>query len=68
MKKHRKSEVPTKADIAASLRKLSEKAQETAVQMDFYGGMAPWARHSGELLGAAGILREWANEIERGET
>lgn len=53
-------------DIAAQLRWLSEHMTDIATSMDYYGGMAPWAKHGGELAGAAMICREWAAEIATG--
>jgi hypothetical protein len=56
--------VTTRAELAARLRALSAEMVEIAVEMDYFGGLAPWARHGLELAGAAGIAREWAEEIE----
>lgn len=44
---------------------LSEHMADIAVSMDYYGGLAPWARHARDLMGAAGICQEWADEIEK---
>lgn len=51
-------------DIAAQLRWLAEHMTDIAANMDYYGGMAPWAHHGEQLAGAAMICREWAGEIE----
>ncbi len=39
--------------------------EELAVDMDYCGGSAEWAKHFHELVGAAGMARQWAGEIER---
>jgi hypothetical protein len=57
---------PTKAEIAARLRALSEEMAFIALAMDYYGGLAALAQHGKELAGAGVIAREWADEIEAG--
>ena len=52
-----------KADIADRLQKLSTEIIDISTAMDYYGGVAPWAKHSREMIGAAAICREWAAEI-----
>ena len=54
---------PTKAQIAARLRKLAAEMDDIAVDMDYYGGLAAWAQHGREIAGAGKIAREWAAEI-----
>lgn len=55
---------PTKAQIAARLRKLADEMDDISVDMDYYGGLAEWAQHGREIAGAGKIAREWADEIE----
>jgi hypothetical protein len=55
---------PTKAQIAARLRKLATEMDDIAVDMDYYGGLAEWAQHGREIAGAGKIARGWAEEIE----
>ena len=55
---------PTKAQIAARLRKLADEMDDISVDMDYYGGLAAWAQHGREIAGAGKIAREWADEIE----
>lgn len=55
---------PTKAQIAARLRKLADEMDDVSVDMDYYGGLAEWAQHGREIAGAGKIAREWAEEIE----
>lgn len=42
------------------LRVLSKHMEDVAVEMDYFGGFAPWAKHGGELMGAAMMVAEWA--------
>lgn len=37
---------------------------DIAASMDYYGGLAEWAKHGAELAGAASICKGWATEIE----
>jgi hypothetical protein len=55
---------PTKAQIAARLRKLADEMDDISVDMDYYGGLAEWAQHGREIAGAGKIALEWADEIE----
>ncbi|TXH53679.1 MAG: hypothetical protein E6Q97_12605 [Desulfurellales bacterium] len=50
--------------LASRLRQLSKDMLEIAVDMDYFGGMAEWAKHGAELAGAAHIARTWADEID----
>jgi hypothetical protein len=43
---------------------LADTAIEIAADMDYYGGLAEWSQHSRELANAAGLLRQWASEID----
>lgn len=52
-----------KADIAHRLTALATEIEDIATAMDYYGGFAPWAKHSREMIGAASICREWSIEI-----
>lgn len=54
----------TQAQIAAQLNKLAHEMITVAAHMDYYGGFAEWALHSRELVGAARIAYQWADEIE----
>ena len=56
---------PARAAIARHLRTLARRMDAVAVEMDYYGGFAPWGQHAKELAGAAAIAREWAEEIDR---
>ena len=55
---------PTKRQIARRLRTLANRMADVAADMDYYGGFAEWSQHGKELLGAARIARQWADEIE----
>ncbi|WAR44203.1 hypothetical protein [Methylomonas rapida] len=55
----------TKQQIAHKLRLLQDDMLEIATAMDFYGGFNPlYSQHGRELSGAAGLVAEWADEIE----
>lgn len=51
------------ADIAFRLQKLATEIEDIATAMDYYGGFATWAKHGKEMIGAAGLCREWSAEI-----
>jgi len=53
----------TKREIAEHLRFLADDMDAVALSMDYYGGLAPWALHAREMMGAAEMAREWADEI-----
>ena len=55
---------PTRSEIAKRLHTLADDMIDVAAEMDFYGGMAVWAQHAQELLGAGHLARSWAAEIE----
>ena len=54
---------PQKLEIAARLVRMAAEMESIGVAMDYYGGLAEWARHGKELAGAANICREWAFEL-----
>lgn len=54
---------PTQQEIAEHLRFLADDMDAVALAMDYYGGLAPWAQHAKEMMGAAEMAREWADEI-----
>ena len=56
---------PTRSEIAKRLHTLADDMIDVAAEMDFYGGMAVWAQHAPELLGAGYLARSWAAEIEQ---
>jgi hypothetical protein len=57
-------DAPSQSDIAQKLRALSDSMSDIAVEMDYFGGMAEWAKHSVELLGASAVVGNWALEID----
>ncbi len=58
----------TRAEIVKKLRDTSEIMASTANSMYFYGRLSVEARsHSAELAGAAEIVGEWADELEKEE-
>ena len=56
---------PTRSEIAQWLHALADDMIYLAAAMEFYGGMALWAKHSRELRGAGHLARSWADEIEK---
>lgn len=53
-----------KSAMPAKLRALSKHMERIAVEMDYLGGFAEWAKHGVELFGAADVVDHWAHEIE----
>jgi hypothetical protein len=49
--------------IAQRLQQLAGEMLSVAADMDYYGGLAEWAQHGKELVGAALMTREWSVEI-----
>jgi hypothetical protein len=58
---------PTKLEIAGRLLCLADDMDAVALAMDYYGGLAPWAAHAKEMMGAAVLCRDWAGEIRQDE-
>ena len=56
-----------KSGMPAKLIALSKHMETTAVEMDYFGGFAPWARCGGELMGAAMMVAEWAAACDANE-
>lgn len=56
----------TPTAIAERLMKVAAEMEDIAVAMDYYGGFAKWAAHAKEILGSAGIAREWSAAIMEG--
>ena len=54
----------TPAAMAIRLRLLADEMEVLGADLDYYGGLAEWARHGHEMFGAAVIAREWAKQIE----
>ena len=57
----------TRAEISARLEALAEEMAAVAVEMDYHGGLAEWARHGRELFGASEIARQWVEEMRKGD-
>lgn len=55
---------PSETDIACRLRVLADDMFNLAVDMDYYGGLAEWAKHAKELRGASVTVEQWAESIE----
>lgn len=50
--------------LAIRLRLLADEMETLGADLDYYGGLAEWATHGREMVGAAEIARGWANAIE----
>ena len=55
-------------DIAKRLRTLSAEMSELAVEIDYFGGFAWWARLSGEVAGVSESFQCLADSIESDRT
>lgn len=59
----------TAEEIALRLREVAAEMEQLGAAMDYYGGFnGRMARHGREMVGAAGIARDWAEEIESAKT
>jgi hypothetical protein len=55
----------TPAEIVARLRTVAAEMESLGAAMDYFGGFGGrMTQHGREMVGAAGIAREWADEIE----
>ena len=58
----------TRAEIVKKLRDTSEIMAKSAASLHFYGvASARAVRHAEELAGAAEMVKEWADELEKEE-
>jgi hypothetical protein len=57
----------TRDDLVKKLRATAEVMDSAADSLDFYGGSANAVQHAAELAGAAEIVGEWADELEKEE-
>ena len=57
----------TRTEIVKLLRDTSINMQDTAAHLEFFGGCSEAVLHAGELNGAAEIVSEWADELEKEE-
>lgn len=57
----------TKNELIKKLRSLSENMLETADSLDFYGGSWEASGHAFELIGAAEMVKQWVDELEKEE-
>lgn len=54
----------TNPALAIRLRLLADEMETLGADLDYYGGLAEWAKHGREMVGAAEIARVWAEQIE----
>ena len=57
----------TRAALVKKLRDTAEIMASTADALDFYGGSSDAVQHAEELAGAAEMVGEWADELEKEE-
>ena len=58
----------TRAELVQRLRATAHSMDVTAEYLKFYGGFSGLAvQHAAELAGAAEIVGEWADELEKEE-
>jgi len=56
----------TREDLVKKLRATAEVMDSAADSLDFYGGFSANAvQHAAELAGAAKMVAEWADELEK---
>ena len=55
---------PTNAEIADMLRALVHEMRDIGMTMDYVGGFGPTGTRGRELIWAARIVGDWAQEIE----
>ncbi len=57
----------TRTDLVKRLRDTAINMQDTAAYLEFFGGCSEAVLHAGELNGAAEMVCEWADELEKEE-
>jgi len=55
----------TKQNMVKRLKRLSATMHNLGVDMDYYGGLAHWAKHGVELDAASLMVDEWVKEVEK---
>ncbi len=55
----------TRADLVQRLRETAINMQDTSAYLEFFGGCSEAVLHAGELNGAAEMVGEWADELEK---
>jgi hypothetical protein len=54
---------PTKLDIANALHIVSKNMENVGVAMDYFCGFSTYAQHGKEMVGAAGLAKEWEIKV-----
>jgi len=57
------TDIPTSAEISVELEIVAEAMQATGERMAYLGGFGEIGDHGREMIGAAGIAREWAMRL-----
>ena len=58
----------TRTELVQRMRGTAISMQDTAAYLEFFGGCSEAVLHAGELNGAAEMVGEWADELEKEET
>lgn len=54
----------TRAELIAHIRATAERMAQTALLMQYYGGLGEIAQHGRQMEGVARIAHGWADGIE----
>lgn len=52
-------------EVPGMLRAVASVLRQCGEVMEYRGGFGPWGAKGREAIGAAAIVREWADEMER---
>ncbi|MDO4705737.1 MAG: hypothetical protein Q4A98_05965 [Comamonadaceae bacterium] len=55
----------TRAELIAHIRATAERMAQTALLMQYYGGLGEIAEHGRQMEGASRIVHGWAEGIEK---
>jgi hypothetical protein len=55
----------TRAELIARLDALAEQMTAVGTELDYYGGLAEFAKHGTELCAAAMVVWTWVDELEQ---
>ena len=58
-------DLPTPQELAHEIEITADAMQQTGERMVYFGGFGPIAAHGREMIGAAKIAHEWAEEMLR---
>ena len=58
----------TRAKLVQLLRYTAIDMQNTAAYLEFFGGSSEAVKHASELRGAAQVVAQWADELNKDES